>query len=98
MSRHETRWARAILVVSVAMVVCVVATGCESWFGSKTATPLPPIEATAEPTAPASPTDIAPATAVPPTPEEPVGGDYPYPIESPSVDDLPAYPEAYPGE
>ncbi len=98
MPRKNARWTRALLTLVAATLLCLAAAGCESWFRSETATPLPPIEQTAEPTEQAPPDEEPTATAVPATPEAPIQDDYPYPVELPGSEDLPAYPEAYPGE
>lgn len=94
----SAHWTRVVLILAVATIVCGAIAGCESWFGSETATPLPPIEETAEPTEQAPPADETPTTGAPATPVAPIQDDYPYPVEPPVTEDLPAYPEAYPGE
>jgi len=102
MGARRTCWRGTRLALG-ALLVCLVAVGCESWFRSGTATPEPSpattVKATAEPTALPDVTSTAispigePATPVPPS-----EGDYPYPVELPEPGDLPEYPEAYPSE
>lgn len=89
-------WARAWMVLEAALLLCSTAIGCESWFRSETATPVPPTAATPGPTEEATLQPDATPTAIPPTPAPPNEEEYPYPVSPPEQGDQPAYPEAYP--
>jgi len=102
MDTHR-RWRRGARLVLGAAIVCLVASGCEGWFRSDTATreapPAATAEATAEPTALPEPTPTeAPPTEEPSTPMPTSENAYPYPVDLPEPGDLPEYPEAYPSD
>ncbi|MGC9360684.1 MAG: hypothetical protein ACP5G7_09995 [Anaerolineae bacterium] len=94
---------RGTRLVLGAALACLVASGCEGWFRSETATPEAPpavtAEATAEPTAlPEATPTVAPSTEEPTMPVPTSENAYPYPVDLPEPGDLPEYPEAYPSD
>ena len=99
----QRRRGRGGRLVLGAVIVCLMASGCEGWFQSDTATPEAPpaatAEATAEPTALPEPTPTeVPPTEEPATPMPTTENAYPYPVDPPEPGDLPEYPEAYPSD
>jgi hypothetical protein len=102
MGAQRLYW-RGIRLLLGASLVCLVASACEGWFRSETATPEEPpaatAEATTEPTAmPETTPTVRPPTEEPATPVPPTEDEYPYPVDLPEPGKLPEYPEAYPSD